>query len=96
MALNRDKLNEIAQPRSQEEIEAAEQRKAERNHLLGIANALSEEYIKPRIENIEGYENYSEHVKKEAMVFDAYGLQEAFEDGFLEGIKYARLAYHID
>lgn len=28
MALNRDKLNKIAQPRSQEEVEAAKRRKA--------------------------------------------------------------------
>ena len=30
MAFNRDKLNEIAQPRSQEEVEAAERRRKQR------------------------------------------------------------------
>lgn len=81
MALNRDKINEIAQPRSQEEVEAAEQRKEERSQFKEAREALSDAYTKEQMEN--------------CLVFSAEDIRGAYKEGFRAGHNYARMTYHI-
>jgi flagellar biosynthesis/type III secretory pathway protein FliH len=91
---NRNKLDEMAQPRSQEEVKAAEQRKEKHSQFDETREALSEAYTQEQL-NYVGNDDHPKDVRWEATAFTAQDIQEAYKEGFRAGHSYARMVYHI-